>query len=43
MGKFFWPDKDNKENGKVYEGMWQRGKQHGVGIVTYSNGEVRKS
>ena len=33
-GTFTWP------SGKKYEGEWNHGKEHGQGIVTFSNGDI---
>ena len=33
---FTWPD------GRKYDGNWKNGKQHGVGIIHSSHGEVKK-
>ena len=35
-GTFHWPD------GRKYEGQWENGKQHGVGIYTTSSGKTKK-
>ena len=35
-GCFYWPD------GRIYEGSWKNGKQHGEGIYTGPRGAVKK-
>lgn len=36
QGIFYWP------NGKVYNGSWKDGVQHGEGVYTNSKGDSRK-
>ncbi len=36
MGKYTWAD------GRVYEGNWHNGRQHGEGVYSVGNGEAPK-